>query len=177
MTAHPLYYPRSSPTLQTHSRARPRCTTRQGRSGAAAQLRRAAPPRSPAAQITVGRVSEDTSRSGPANASLSRRRPSAPRSVMTLSSVSVSSLMLTSSTSVSGAPGTLSGTPAPHGSDLVGAARLAPCCRRRPCAAQIGTDSFYGREVRERTLINAHAWGPSQLESVCAHLVRLLPFT
>lgn len=62
--------------------------------------------------MTAGRVSEDTRRSGPANASLSRLRPSAPRSVINLSSVSVSSLMLTSSTSVSGAPATLSGTPA-----------------------------------------------------------------
>lgn len=67
------------------------------------------------AQMTAGRVSEDTRRSGPAKASLSRRRPSAPRSVISLSSVSVNSLMLTSSTSVSGAPATLSGTPARGG--------------------------------------------------------------
>ena len=108
--------------------------------------------------MTAGRVSEDTSRSGPANASLSRRRPSAPRSVMTLSSVSVRSLMLTSSTSVSGSPGTLSGTPAPHGGDLVSARWMPHLTASLQAATErgcVGTTpgGFYGREARGLALI------------------------
>jgi hypothetical protein len=100
--------------------------------------------------MTAGRVSEDTSRSGPANASLSRRRPSAPRSVMTL--------MLTSSTSVSGAPGTLSGTPAPHGGDLVSARWMPHLTASLQAATErgcVGTTpgGFYGREARGLALI------------------------
>lgn len=52
------------------------------------------------------RIIDDTSRDLPLNASDKRFRPSAPCSVISLSSGSVSSLMLTSSTSVNGMPST-----------------------------------------------------------------------
>ena len=63
-------------------------------------------------QLTEGLVSEDTNRSGPMNRSFNLLLPSAPFSVISLSSGRVSSLMLTSSTSVSGMPSIFAGTSA-----------------------------------------------------------------
>lgn len=59
---------------------------------------------------TESRVVVDTSRCAPEKSSLSRLRPSAPLSVMSLSSARVNNLMLTSRTSVNGMPSTFSGT-------------------------------------------------------------------
>ncbi len=64
---------------------------------------------------TASRVSEDTSRCGPSNNSANFLRPSAPNSVISLSSERVISLMLTSLTSVSGIPSIFSGTTAKAG--------------------------------------------------------------
>jgi len=58
------------------------------------------------------RCKEETSLSGPAKSSLSRLLPSAPLSVISFSSASVSSLIFTSFTSVRGMSAILSGTPA-----------------------------------------------------------------
>jgi hypothetical protein len=61
---------------------------------------------------TVCLSSDDTSLPGPSNSSASLRRPSAPSSVMSLSSDNVINLIFTSFTSVSGMPSIFSGTSA-----------------------------------------------------------------